>query len=268
MFNIYCLFEFHLIRSKKWAINDFELTGPNLYMFLFVICTLSRIEIVFTVYYFLFLVTVDLILLAVASCQSYEINGMPVNLSAIPSTVTSGRVLVSDSSFPDGAIPAGQLQHLENVHTIEFSSDQIKTIETNAWLGLNHLLNLNLPDNLLEEVDREMFEHLTSLETLVLSSNIITTLCEGSFEYLPNIEWIRLNGNRITRINAGVFNSLPRLRELYFYSNRINSISNGAFWNLTSLQYLTLQSNDLQTLSINMFLDPHSLGTLVFLKVF
>ncbi|KAA0708213.1 Toll-like receptor 5 [Triplophysa tibetana] len=130
----------------------------------------------------------------------------------------------------------GSLPRLEQV---TLAQNQINKIENNAFLGVTHVITLNLSRNFLGVIDRHTFKNLPKLQVLDVSYNHIWKLRHGSLEGLSNLKDLYLTGNVLESTHECA--SLPSLEKLYLGDNKI-----------TSLPYdLPIMSRNLTTLDMN-----------------
>jgi len=170
-------------------------------------------------------------------------------------------------------IPDGAFRLLPLVTVLQLSANKVKTLQEEAFDGLDNLKQLSLYDNRLttiaqnslkkcgklEQLDLGMnkissvhdkaFEHLNDLEKLNLAFNSLTAV-PAAVNSLPNLKILRLDNNAIEFFKAGALSRLNQLKELKINDNKLTRIERDAFKGLISLKKLDLRSNFLVDLSV------------------
>ena len=84
-------------------------------------------------------------------------------------------------------------------------SNNISTIQPNAFSHLTSCTLLSLSHNHLTKISKQMFSGLTSVKHLFLEGNQIFYIQPGSFSSLPNLSDVRLANNDLTLFPFDVF---------------------------------------------------------------
>lgn len=116
---------------------------------------------------------------------------------------------------------------------------RISEIESNAFIELENLQNLNLNLNNLREFHPFTFRRLINLKILALKSNFIEKLDKNTFIFNTNLQHLYLDRNRIKIIEVRTFQSLINLKELSLSNNLISAIEPKTFEKLTADVELT-----------------------------
>jgi Leucine-rich repeat (LRR) protein len=111
-----------------------------------------------------------------------------------------------------------------NVTSLSFESMDILSIEIDAFMGLNNLIELNISNNRLEKIDSRVFNYLEKLEILKLNSNELYELEPTLFYTLGNLKFLDLSDNKLSFIHPALFFKLDKLEKLNLSSNRLKSI--------------------------------------------
>ncbi|KAF6738268.1 Adhesion G protein-coupled receptor A3 [Oryzias melastigma] len=106
----------------------------------------------------------------------------------------------------------------------------------------NRTVTLILNNNKIQELRKDSFIGLSSLEKLDLRSNLISHIDPGAFLGLSSLKKLDLSNNNIGCLNADIFKGLGNLIRLNLAGNKFSSISPGTFDNLESLKSLEFQT--------------------------
>ena len=127
------------------------------------------------------------------------------------------------------------------------------TLPSDAFAGLNALLNLALNNNTLTALPAGVFDNLTALQLLILTNNALTALPAGVFDNLTALQGLGMDNNALTALPAGVFDNLTALQALILTNNALTALPAGVFDNLTALQDLEIDNNALTALPAGVF---------------
>ncbi|CAD7003673.1 unnamed protein product [Ceratitis capitata] len=151
-----------------------------------------------------------------------------------------------------GAQLRGEFSASATIEDANFSFNNIRRVEPDAFAGLTQLEYLNLDSNALTNAS---VGACSSLRELTLADNDIKKLSSYDFVGLPQLRHLRLTSNSIQSIANGAFQPLSKLIILNLAGNSLRQLSKETFRGLerASLQYLDLSSNDLTTLVAELF---------------
>lgn len=152
----------------------------------------------------------------------------------------SGRVKKNTAVLPAGAF--NTTLHLEQLYIVE----QLNSVESGAFAGLNNLQHLQLWGNVLKVLQRGMFANFHNLRKLDLRHNSIENLAHGFCE-ASSIKEIDLSFNSLTNIQVDMLD-LSSLDTIKITHNRISFIAPKAF-------HSTLITLDLRYNEIEQFQD-------------
>lgn len=135
-----------------------------------------------------------------------------------------------------------------NLHNVQLSNCQIKTIEDGAFKGQEkHLKNLNIQDNLLETVPQRALRILSILNLLDLSKNRITHIGDNTFLGLSKLSTLKLNDNNVT-LASGAFRGLEQsLKNLNLKGTKQKRVPE-CVRGLKTLAFLDLSQNGIREL--------------------
>ncbi|KAL7984989.1 hypothetical protein Chor_003559, partial [Crotalus horridus] len=161
--------------------------------------------------------------------------------------VSTQALIITDGSIT--SVEGFNLSFLLNTTFLSLSTNGIKAINDDAFLGLRTLETLLLDQNEISSfsITYSTFHELQKLQVLVLSNNVLSTIHGTWFKNMKALIRLHLNGNKLTSINADSFEmaNLGNLRILDLSSNFINSITKRAFHGLPQLTEIDLSRNRL-----------------------
>lgn len=133
--------------------------------------------------------------------------------------------------------------NLSDLKEICINGKNIKSIDLNAFEGLNNLEFLNLSKNKIEELNETTFRNLSNLQKLDLSHNKLKKIDDSAFERLVNLMELDLSYNDIEEINVNCFRYLIKLTELNLKRNKLKIINADIFKGFQNLEDLNLKKN-------------------------
>ena len=148
-----------------------------------------------------------------------------------------------------------------SLQVIDLGSAEL--VESSIWNSYNHvslfnslnnLKTLQLDNNQLEHLFRDLFENLHLLQDLGLESNQIKSIEPDAFAELTSLIYLNLRDNQLHFISH-FLHDLNMLQTLRIGSNGISYIDNDAFSILPNLTSLTLDNNRLVGFNRTTF-DP------------
>ncbi|CAJ0951102.1 unnamed protein product, partial [Mesorhabditis belari] len=158
-------------------------------------------------------------------------NQQPVNILAL-SLTDGGLKFLQQDSFRS-----------QNIQTLDFTNNQIQTVNVNAFRGLEmKLFKLILTQNNISVIPSWALTYLHQLQFLHLENNRIATIRANTFDetQMNNLQFLHLDNNLITDIPNLAFNRL-RLIVLTLSNNRIATIEKLSL--PPTLGYLDLRNN-------------------------
>ncbi|XP_058799427.1 toll-like receptor Tollo [Phymastichus coffea] len=186
-------------------------------------------------------------------------------LSTIDATTFRGLHVLSLLSLDNNRLTDLHPTSLKNA-----SSLQDLHLNGNRLMGIPEALKatpllraLDLGENLISELPKGAFDHMTHLSGLRLIDNNIGNLTKGIFDKIRELNILNLSGNRIQRIEPGTFDENLKLQAIRLDGNQLTTISN-LFSNLPNLVWLNVSDNKLRTFDYAMiptallWLDIHA----------
>ncbi|CAM4950946.1 unnamed protein product [Rotaria socialis] len=157
--------------------------------------------------------------------------GKLINLSTL--TLTSNKLY----KLPE------QMKNLENMRHLNLSNNQLKTINQDFFLQLNHLETLNLSNNLLESLPPFSSENNKKLAIINLSHNKLEMLPDFP-EQLENLSQIDLSSNQFKDFPKTLL-QINSLKILIIDSNQLTEIPS-QLSQLNRLKEIRFKSNPLK----------------------
>ena len=142
-------------------------------------------------------------------------------------------------------IPTGTFKGIDHIDVLDLSYNHIQAFENNPLEGTS-VAKLVLNGNRLDDVQTSAF-HTGSLpnmdlEELEIKDNQLMFIEKDALN-LPFLKKLCLAGNVLVLI--GNLEHLGQLRELDLHNNQISTLDDGVFQNMISLEKLDLSNNDL-----------------------
>lgn len=162
-------------------------------------------------------------------------------------------------------INAEAFRSLRELSKIELDKNKIQVIHSNAFfVGLsNQLKFLCLSENQIEDIDPRAFEGLVNLKKLELQKNKLKLIHTNTFSSLTNLESLDLNRNQIGWIEPRLFENLTNLKELQLYGNKLKRFHRDTFESLVKLESLNMSVNKIEEMEPALFRGLSNLKELV-----
>ncbi|KAJ8678751.1 hypothetical protein QAD02_014538, partial [Eretmocerus hayati] len=148
------------------------------------------------------------------------------------------------------------MKDLENSETL-LRVDLDSNLLTSSNISIPHLpalQELNLDENRLEAITKDMFSRLPSLFSLNLSRNLIQFIDSNAFKNLKNLEELNLEYNKIVAVSLQLFSPLRNLTVLKIGYNQLENFSPSFLIPFESnLESLGLQEVDLDNVEPRFF---------------
>jgi insulin-like growth factor-binding protein complex acid labile subunit len=137
----------------------------------------------------------------------------------------------------------------ENVETfLEFhlNQNQINEIKYFSFI-FGKLLLANFDSNQISSIETDAFLNCRSLESLSIAQNRLRNLTENNFHFLFSLIHLNVSFNEINFIELKTFMNLNKLKSLDLNYNKLISIENDLFFGLINLNDLYLMSHNEMT---------------------
>ncbi|XP_022101142.1 leucine-rich repeat neuronal protein 3-like [Acanthaster planci] len=168
---------------------------------------------------------------------------------------------LSESPVGENRPDLRELEHLD------ISQNRLSKLTREMLGGAVSLINLDVSHNNINTIDIDTFANLTSLKTLRLDHNQldeVPSAIKSNYRYLrQELQTLNLRGNPIKELPEDPFGDLKYLHNLDLSRMELKYVHPDAFKGLTTgLHELYLNSNSLQTLSILTIQNLHRLTSL------
>ncbi|XP_063171049.1 vasorin [Candoia aspera] len=144
-------------------------------------------------------------------------------------------------------VPRGLLPDTARLYLFESG---LRALSEDSFVGLSALQLLDLSQNLIPSLPRNVFQPLAGLHNLDLSSNQLREITNESFHGLRQLERLYLDRNRIQAIHPAAFDSLESLLELKLQDNQLQAVPP---LNLPTLLLLDISRNKIAALEAGAF---------------
>jgi Leucine-rich repeat (LRR) protein len=165
------------------------------------------------------------------------------------------------------AVTAQHMTKWPHVQELRLANNYLRTLDRAAFTPLASTGGLNLLDlsnNQLSSLHRNVFKESTKLQTIVLANNTLSELPDTIFEAVSrSLQRLDLSGNFLTSITSRLVSQLANLTSLDMSSNEIESIHAQAFTGLSNLKTLRLDSNRVSKMPRSLLRSSKALHTLV-----
>jgi Leucine-rich repeat (LRR) protein len=125
------------------------------------------------------------------------------------------------------------------------------------------LLLVNFDSNQISSIEKDAFLNCRSLESLSIAQNRLRNLTENNFHFLFSLTQLNLSFNEISLIENRTFKNLNKLKSLDLNYNRLISIENDLFFGLMNLNDLFLLSQSEMTFYNQSFHHIAAISTIV-----
>lgn len=132
---------------------------------------------------------------------------------------------------------------LINLQKIFLKKSNIKYLHKETFKNLKILIELDLSENLIEQLDKQIFSGNDRLRILYLYSNPIKALLPEQFPLLSHLRTIDLHDCLISSIDSTSFSNVEALEYLNFESNKLQSLPHNVFTHMKNLKTLLLDEN-------------------------
>jgi Leucine-rich repeat (LRR) protein len=151
--------------------------------------------------------------------------------------------------------------NITELQTLEIEDNRLSEIDRDILGKLPKLKQLRLPGNALARELAYPFTN-TELEVLDLSRNQFNRLTDDELMSLPNLIKFDMSGNIISDMQTTPFTGLSSLEELIFSDNVIATLPNYVFAPLTSIRTIKFDRNKITQINNNVFYNLNTLEDL------
>lgn len=197
--------------------------------------------------------------------ETYAIDLTFNNISnfAITDTIPSLKLLrLSTNNLQ--SIESNAFDNLYNLQAVYLSYNNLSKLDSATFSKLIRLTVLDLSHNRLNNLPRDIFSKNFVLTELILSHNPLINLFPEWFESLGHLEKLDLSYNQLYSIRPETFHGLTKLKQLDLSGNLFTHVPNEGLRTLTGLTSLKLNVNQFKYLNEESF---RSLSNLVVLEI-
>ena len=153
------------------------------------------------------------------------------------------------------SLPKTLCNDLPNLKALILNRNRFVTLTADVFKGrcAEKLQLLDLAQNRIVNISRELLVPLTQLTVLELWSNDISVLSYGIFDSLANLNWLRFFYNQLSELPHNIFHSLVRMEKLDLFGNTLSMLPDTVFGSLGRLKWLILSYNHLSMLPSDLF---------------
>ncbi|XP_075680117.1 uncharacterized protein LOC113790232 isoform X2 [Dermatophagoides pteronyssinus] len=191
------------------------------------------------------------------SCSGMNIYCVNRNLNDIPTNELPKKMNVLDLSGNQISTIKNTTftRRLRHLKSLILTSNNIRTLQSDAFGNLTELTHLHLIGNQLEVIVDFVFHKNKKLRLLNLSYNPIRIIGPNAFTGLNELIELDLRACQLVKLIDKQFFLLNQLQILWLQQNQIIMINNDAFINLKNLDTLSLAHNQLTELNEAIFID-------------
>ncbi|XP_072945555.1 uncharacterized protein [Epargyreus clarus] len=131
---------------------------------------------------------------------------------------------------------------LLNLQRLNLRATKLRSIHPDAFLELRILIEVDLADNDLAILPRDIFRGNERLRLVVLSNNPLTTLVADQFPPLPHLRMLLLDGCRLRKIHTNALRNLKSLETIDLRRNQLTFLRLITF-SLPALKAMSLSGN-------------------------
>ncbi len=136
---------------------------------------------------------------------------------------------------------------------LDMNDNMIKNLDENVFKSLTNLKGLYMYENKIEHMDKNLLKYNKKLEELYLDKNKISSLAPEFMSHLKNLVEFVIDKNQITTLSSETFTGNMKLRKLGLKENRIYAIESNTFKKFNQLKYLDLSGNNCIDKSFSSF---------------
>lgn len=173
-----------------------------------------------------------------ADCKNLTLNDIPNNLSSE----------LRDIDFSHNALyslraKVFEISNLRDVHKLKLQNCSISDIHPTAFGNLVLLIELDLSENQIVTLDKNLFQDNIKLRILDLRRNKIKVLHNGLFSNQTHLQSVDFSYNELENISADTFQVTPVLRHIAVANNKLKYMNYDFTENFTKLSSLMLDGN-------------------------
>uniref|UniRef100_T1K5B2 LRRCT domain-containing protein n=1 Tax=Tetranychus urticae TaxID=32264 RepID=T1K5B2_TETUR len=122
-----------------------------------------------------------------------------------------------------------------------------------TFTGMTNLESLDLSNNLLTKLERNVFKETKKLKSLDVSYNKVTELGKSDLTDLINLFSFNCSHNKIAKLGRSLLSRNAQLREINLSHNQLKEIDSYLLKGVRFLKDINLQGNNITTIAKNAF---------------
>ncbi len=151
------------------------------------------------------------------------------------------------------SIDHGSFLSLATAISINLTNNNLAIIGKNMFTGLHSITETNLRNNCIFSIEARSLEHLSTAQTMDWSENILTIIYRFTLKGLYNIHEITFRSNNIHTIEAGSFEHLVSAKTIDLSNNKLTIICKGMLDGLPTINEISFSSNRINTIEPGAF---------------
>lgn len=184
-------------------------------------------------------------------CEGHVLKCENIGLKGIPNYSDQIRGLFLKKN--EISIVPKMFEQLQLLGLLDLSNNMISIVHRDVFYNLLNLVSLNLQDNNISNILSGTFRDLHQLKELLLVNNPIQKLLKGSFEGLSSLPSLVLSQKSIYYVEDGCFSDLRSLKRLNISHNSLESLTIRVFQGLNDLEKLDISGNPLKFINESVF---------------
>lgn len=177
-----------------------------------------------------------------ANTQVLDMSGNSVmNLTTLP-RLPQLLVLDVSNNWMRGVDNRWLFEHVAQLAVLNLAHNSLRQLQDGTFMGLSHLLHLDVSGNRLQRTELHAFADLKRLTVFRMDDNSLYDIRREWFLPMQSLIELRLSRNGLSSLGAG---SLPlaRLQHLDLSQNRLRQLEPGCFNGLENLRLVNLSNN-------------------------
>lgn len=148
------------------------------------------------------------------------------------------------------------------VRRLQLAENKLTTLTGDMFTNLKYLLDIDLSSNNISTVDPNAFRDSHGLITIELQGNPLLPISSGPFLKCRSLLYLDISSCNLTHLNDEFFTEIPLLTHLDLSENPLKEISEAVFKPLISLEELNLRKCNLTRLVPNLLIHQTHLKLL------
>lgn len=156
---------------------------------------------------------------------------------------------------PDYVVSQGRFKHLpgksqSDVEAVHIEDQYVRYLPKKMEGLFVNMITYRVENSKLEVLGNFNFDK--KLRFLQLDNNMIREVPKEIFRDTVNMEWISMNENQIENLDKDLFNNMPKLRVASFSGNRLRRLSGEMFTNNGNLEYMYFNDNGMAAIGVDL----------------